>query len=919
MASSVQSAAIGGPGDDLLAGTALDDVLSGALGADTLTGGGGNDILYGFGSADAAAYSGVIDVHKIPIALASPVFATAAPGDPSQLFIIEQHTGKIDILDVTTDRKASVPFLDLPDTDLGTGGEQGLLGLAFDPGYASNGKFYVDLVNPAGATEIWEYTRSTANPNIADVASKRLILTFPHPTIQHNGGWIGFGPDGDLYIATGDGGTPGDSAGNAQNPDSLLGKILRIDVHGDDFPSDPARNYAIPADNPFVGAPGADEVWALGLRNPWRDSFDSATGDLYIADVGENLREELDVVRAGTPGGLNFGWNIREGTLGPTGPGLTDPVLEYSHGSGPFNGDAITGGYVYHGPGGAQGLYIFADFTNNHIFATQVIGGQAQPLLNLDSALRVDAGSVTVIESFGVDGLGRLYAMGIDGEFFRLTPSAGAGDGADRLDGGAGNDQLYGGAGNDVLLGGDGDDLLQGGLGDDTLDGGTGSDTAVFGGTRASYAVVTNGAGITTVSSIVPGVMDGTDVISNVEHLQFSDQAVDLQAPLSLTASPPSATLVEAGVGALGTDGAMVDLTPAGGMGPPTYVLTGWTDLGGGLFREVGTYGSAVLDTLGDRLTYTLDNTLPATNGLAGGQVVSDVFTIALSDGVTTVSDPVAFAVTGTNDSPVAGPDAASTGYAKPLVVGDLSLLANDSDPEQDALSVVAVSGALHGVVSLSVQGQVTFTPYLGYVGPAGFSYSVSDGHGGVAAASVSVSVTSASGSAPAYVSAAGAPSGQVIDVSGDGKAHAVLASAFDDRILGGAGADRLNGSAGQDRINGGGGDDVITGGPGSDALYGGAGADHFVWLRSDLLASPAGAQDGVYDFEGAGDGRASGDSLIFLGFSPGSSLALQSQSSVDPHLFYYTLTDGASGAAELIGVHSLDGRALAAGDYLFL
>jgi len=372
-------------------------------------------------------------------------------------------------------------------------------------------------------------------------------------------------------------------------------------------------------------------------------------------------------------------------------------------------------------------------------------------------------------------------------------------------------------------------------------------------------------------------------------------------------------------VGTLGIADAVVDLTPTGAAGPLAYVLTGWTDLGGGLFRQAGTYGSVVVDTLSNTLTYTLDNALQATNGLAAGQAASDAFTIAISDGVTTVSDPVVFAVAGTNDAPVAGPDIATTGYAKPVVVNVASLLANDSDPEQDLLSVVGVSGALHGVVSLSAQGQVTFTPYLGYVGAAGFSYSVSDGHGGISTASVSVSVTSVSGSAPAYVSAAGAPSGQMIDVSGDGKAHAVLASAFDDRILGGAGADRLNGSAGQDRINGGGGDDVITGGPGSDALYGGPGGDHFVWLRSDLLASPAAAQDGVYDFEGAGDGRASGDSLIFLGFSPGSSLALQSQSGVDPHLFYYTLTDGASGATELIGVHSLDGRALVAGDYLFL
>ena len=915
-----QSVINGGPGDDQLAGTLLDDVMSGSLGADTLVGGAGNDILYGFGPADVADDSGVIDVHKIPMALASPVFATAAPGDQNQLFIVEQHTGRIDILDLTTDKKLPVPFLDLPDTDLGTGGEQGLLGLAFDPNYASNGKFYVDLVNPSGATEIWEYTRSASVPDTADPTTKRLILTFPHPTIQHNGGWIGFGPDGDLYIATGDGGTPLDSAGNAQNPNSLLGKMLRIDVHGDDFPTDPTRNYAIPAGNPFAAAGGAPEVWALGLRNPWRDSFDPATGALYIADVGENQREEINVVPAGAPGGLNFGWNLREGTLGPSNPALTDPTLEYSHGSGPLNGDSVTGGYVYHGPGGLQGLYVFADFINNHIFAANLAGGgQPQDFQNLDSALRVDAGTVTVIDSFAVDASGRLYAMGIDSEFFRFTPSGGAGDGGDRLDGGAGDDQLYGGAGNDALLGGDGNDTLQGGLGDDTLDGGNGNDTALFGGPRASYSIVTDSAGVTTVSAIVAGVMDATDTLTNVEHLQFTDQTVDLQQALSLTASPPSATLVEAGAGVSGVSGAAVTLAPAGGAGALAYVLSGWTSLGAGLYSENGVYGSAVLDTLHNALTYALDNARPATNGLTGGQAASDTFTVSVSDGVSTASDPIAFAITGTNDNPLARPDQASVSYATPLVLGPASLLANDSDPEQDALSIAAVSGAMHGIASLSAQGQITFTPYLGYVGPARFTYTVSDGHGGTASATVAVAVTSPSGAAPAYISAAGAPAGVIVDATGDGVAHTVLGSPFNDRLLGGVGNDALNGGGGQDTLNGGAGNDVLTGGQGSDILFGGQGADRFMWSLNDLAPGAPGVVDSIYDFEGAGDGRASGDFLLFSGFSPGSALTLKSQSSVDPKLFYYTLTDQASGSSELIALHSLDGRALAAGDYLFL
>ena len=240
---------------------------------------------------------------------------------------------------------------------ISTDGERGLLGLAFDPDYASNGFFYVDLINPAGDAEIRRYHVS-ANPNVADAASVTPVITIDQTTAtNHKAGWLGFGPDGYLYNANGDGGSTPNAA---QDVDSLLGKILRIDVHADAFPGDPARNYAIPADNPFVGAAGADEIFALGLRNPWRPSFDRGLGDFYIADVGKTQWEEIDIGQKGA----NYGWPAFEGPAvfqgGPvTGGTAVPPIYFYDHSVG----QSITGGYVYRGEAEAlQGQYFFADF-----------------------------------------------------------------------------------------------------------------------------------------------------------------------------------------------------------------------------------------------------------------------------------------------------------------------------------------------------------------------------------------------------------------------------------------------------------------------------------------------------------------------------------------------------------------------------
>jgi glucose/arabinose dehydrogenase len=342
-----------------------------------------------------------------------PLDVQSAPGDATRLFVVEQR-GRIRI--VRGSSVAATPFLDISSRLLCCG-ERGLLGLAFHPGYAQNGRFYVNYTNPQGNTHVSEF-RVGANPDLADPGSERLLLFVAQPFSNHNGGGLAFGNDGRLYIGLGDGGSGGDPQGNGQDLGTHLGKMLRIDVDG-------GMPYAVPADNPFRTTPGAlPEIWALGLRNPWRFSFDRTTGELYVADVGQSAREEVNVA-PGNRGGVNYGWNVMEGTAcfrpssGCPTAGLTLPVLDY----GRNVGGSVTGGHVYRGcrMPGYHGTYFYGDFVSGTIRSFRHRDGQATEQRDWTGTVGRGIGNVS---SFGVDAEGELYVLDYEGELYRVVPAS---------------------------------------------------------------------------------------------------------------------------------------------------------------------------------------------------------------------------------------------------------------------------------------------------------------------------------------------------------------------------------------------------------------------------------------------------------------------------------------------------------------
>ncbi len=379
--------------------------------------------LMGFSAAQAA-----LDTRVVASGLSAPVFA-AAPVVGGPLYVAELG-GAIKVV-----QGSSVStFLNVA---VAGGGEQGLLGLAFDPGFANPAslgyqRFFVNYIDP-GTLDTVVASYRASNGLLADPGSRVEVLRFDQPNgrSNHKAGWIGFKPgDGNhLFIATGDGGSANDPDNNAQNRGNLLGKMLRIDINGDDFAS-PTVNYAIPTDNPFVGSAGVrGEIFAYGLRNPFRNGFDSATGNLWIADVGQDAREELNFIAAGSPGGQNFGWRVREGDIatpgvgGPLQAGMVDPVLAY----GRTVGTTITGGHVVHNTTlkDIDGQYIFADFGSDRIWtlnadgSAQTIGSASEWTSVLNAGA---AGPLGGVVAFGEGAGGELYIVEIGGRIVQVVP-----------------------------------------------------------------------------------------------------------------------------------------------------------------------------------------------------------------------------------------------------------------------------------------------------------------------------------------------------------------------------------------------------------------------------------------------------------------------------------------------------------------
>jgi glucose/arabinose dehydrogenase len=364
----------------------------------------------GGGSDDAPPTSGVT-LEQVVSGLSFPLDFAAPPGDASRWFIAEKG-GRIRV--VRDGSLLATPFLDLS-SQVSGGSEQGLLGIAFHPRYPADPRVFVDYTDLAGDTHVASY-RVSSDADRADPASAIDVLFVDQPFANHNGGGLAFGADGFLYVALGDGGSEGDPQGNGQSLATLLGKILRLDV-------DSALPYAIPAGNPFASTPGARaEIWSFGLRNPFRFSFDREAGDLYIGDVGQDRREEIDFAPASSGGGENYGWNRTEGTLcfGASDcdrSGITFPVTEYDHESGACS---VTGGYVYRGNRipSLRGHYFYGDFCAGFVKSLRVDGGSAADQRDWPE---LDPGSQ--ITSFGQDAAGEVYIVAAGGGVFRIAPA----------------------------------------------------------------------------------------------------------------------------------------------------------------------------------------------------------------------------------------------------------------------------------------------------------------------------------------------------------------------------------------------------------------------------------------------------------------------------------------------------------------
>ena len=363
----------------------------------------------------------VLAVETFATGLDQPIFLGSAPNDRERVYVIERETARVIIF--KNGVRLAKPFLNLADRVGSEQPEQGLLGLAFHPRYPTKRLVFVNYTDKNGNTVVERFKIRKHRDKATRKKSKR-ILSFPQTAANHNGGMIAFGPnDNYLYIATGDGGGPGDPLGNGQRLDTMLGKILRIDIRAGS-----AIPYKIPPTNPFVNDPNAlDEIWAYGLRNPWRFSFDRQTGDLYIADVGQEFREEIDFQPAASTGGENYGWNVAEGfaCLGGAGtcgtnPGFAPPIHDYDHSTG----RSVTGGYVYRGAAVPclQGSYFFGEFSLGRVWSFRYDGASLTDFAERTAEFDPPGpDTLANITSFGEDGEGELYIVTYGGTVYKVV------------------------------------------------------------------------------------------------------------------------------------------------------------------------------------------------------------------------------------------------------------------------------------------------------------------------------------------------------------------------------------------------------------------------------------------------------------------------------------------------------------------
>jgi glucose/arabinose dehydrogenase len=362
-----------------------------------------------------------IKVEQVTVGFERPVWAGVPKGVSGKLWVMEQG-GKVWIVDQKDGSRATEPFLDVSADITCGGGEEGLLGLAFAPDFITTGRFYVNYTDKEKQTRI---VRFTSHDGLHTAHStEEVLMKYPSEFENHNGGWLAFGPDGKLYIGNGDGGSGDDPNNHGQAIDSLLGKILRIDVSA-------KKGYLIPDDNPFLRRKIAcPEIWASGVRNPWRCSFDRKTGDFWIGDVGQNRLEEINYMPAGKASGANFGWRVREANMqnpnpeigGPKPQDAIDPIYTYKHGAGNNEGQSVTGGYVYRGPiKELQGRYVFGDYQSARIWSFKRKNNQASEFTDHTTELQPKNGHINLISSFAEDDEGNLYVIDHTGPIYKIV------------------------------------------------------------------------------------------------------------------------------------------------------------------------------------------------------------------------------------------------------------------------------------------------------------------------------------------------------------------------------------------------------------------------------------------------------------------------------------------------------------------